>query len=345
MLGWRPAMRGLRMVACAQRAGFRSITLRTSPAARSDWSLSADRRDVSHHSTRARTRLAARGHAKRRQNVASHSSRRGRLKPASGRFHAWCAQLVGGWRHGRKSAHRCGHTKADAAQPKGRATRGFTICRRSAKASDTTGTDQGCTRLRDAAWQRAQHRRTCAQQRRPAAAPWRGQWQGCCVHGPEGPQQHGPRCVLVGFLIPATWAHAAGIKQARAREPVCPPSAQGRSSSAAGHWDSNFCVERHHAGGRDRAACWCRCSQALSPVELDIPLSCLAGASWEYGDISALAAHHIRPVGMPRACRTWRGERHGTSPQNLRGRTASCGVSVSQAALFRNRQPGSVWLD
>ena len=196
----------------AQRAGFRSITLRTSPAARSDWSLSADRRDESHHSTRGPSSPHA------------PSSPRPRKQAA-----------VGGWRHGRSSAYRCGYTtKSDAAQPRGRARRGITICRRSAKASDTSGTDQGCTRVRDQHGSRRSiggHARSSGLRRQ-----YPGGVSGKVVvfMDPRVPQQHGPRCVWLGFLIPAIWVHAAGIKEARAREAVGPPSAQGWSSSAVG---------------------------------------------------------------------------------------------------------------
>ena len=104
----------------------------------------------------------------------------------------------------------------------------------SAKASDTFGTDQGCTRVRD------QHGSMRSIGGHARSSGLRRQYPGgvsgkvVVFMDPRVPQQHGPRCVWLGFLIPAIWAHAAGIKEARAREAVGPPSAQGWSSSAVG---------------------------------------------------------------------------------------------------------------
>ena len=227
----------------AQRAGFRSITLRTSPAARSDWSLSADRRDVSHHSTRGPSSPHA------------PSSPRPRKQAAAG-----------GWRHGRSSAHRCGYTtKSDAAQPRGRARRGITICQGERYKRNGSGLHARA----GSAWQQAQHRRTCAQQRPPAAVPWRGQWQGSCVHGPEGSSTTRTKVCLVRFPHSrhmGTCRRYQGGASARGSRPAI---SSRMVVLCRRHWDSNFCVERHHAGGRYKAACGRGCSRALSPVELD----------------------------------------------------------------------------
>ena len=119
------------------------------------------------------------------------------------------------------------------------------------------------------AWQQAQHRRTCAQQRPPAAVPWRGQWQGSCVHGPEGSSTTRTKVCLVRFPHSrhmGTCRRYQGGASARGSRPAI---SSRMVVLCRRHWDSNFCVERHHAGGRYKAACGRGCSRALSPVELD----------------------------------------------------------------------------